>query len=158
MDVDYYSPEDYLAAMRRAYPSFAIIWNEAMEQQSLHEITQAPDGKIIDRMSDGISKTITDVLNSYVLEDSKINAPTLAFFALSKGLNAISDEWMTEEQKADIAYYVETRENHWTRESIELFQRNVPHARIIEIPEGHHYCFIEQERLVYEEMRKFLLE
>ena len=158
MDVDYYSPEDYLAAMRRAYPSFAIIWNEAMEQQSLHEITQAPDGKIIDRMSDGISKTITDVLNSYVLEDSKINAPTLAFFALSKGLNAISDEWMTEEQKADIAYYVETRENHWTRESIELFQRNVPHARIIEIPESHHYCFIEQERLVYEEMRKFLLE
>ena len=158
MDVDYYSPEDYFAAMRRAYPSFAIIWNEAMEQQSLHEITQAPDGKIIDRMSDGISKTITDVLNSYVLEDSKINAPTLAFFALSKGLNAISDEWMTEEQKADIAYYVETRENHWTRESIELFQRNVPHARIIEIPEGHHYCFIEQERLVYEEMRKFLLE
>ncbi len=158
MDVDYYSPEDYLAAMRRAYPSFAIIWNEAMEQQSLHEITQAPDGKIIDRMSDGISKTITDVLNSYVLEDSKINAPTLAFFALSKGLNAISDEWMTEEQKADIAYYVETRENHWTRENIELFQRNVPHARIIEIPEGHHYCFIEQERLVYEEMRKFLLE
>jgi hypothetical protein len=93
-----------------------------------------------------------------VLEDSKINAPTLAFFALSKGLNAISDEWMTEEQKADIAYYVETRENHWTRESIELFQRNVPHARIIEIPEGHHYCFIEQDGLVYEEMRRFLLE
>jgi pimeloyl-ACP methyl ester carboxylesterase len=158
MDVDYYSPEDYFAAMRRAYPSFAIIWNEAMEQQSLHEITQAPDGKIIDRMSDGISKTITDILNSYMLEDSKINAPTLAFFALSKGLNAISDEWMTEAQKADIAFYVETRENHWTRESIELFQRNVPHAGIIEIPEGHHYCFIEQERLVYEEMRKFLLE
>ena len=45
----------------------------------------------------------------------------------------------------------------WTRESIELFRKNVPHARIVEIPDGHHYCFIAQEELVYEEMRKFLL-
>jgi hypothetical protein len=46
----------------------------------------------------------------------------------------------------------------WTRESIELFRQNVPHAKVIEIPQGHHYCFIEQEELVYEEMRAFLLE
>jgi hypothetical protein len=65
---------------------------------------------------------------------------------------------MTEEQKAEILNHVETRENTWTRESIELFQRNVPHAKIIEIPQGHHYCFIKQEELVYNEMRKFLLE
>ena len=70
----------------------------------------------------------------------------------------ISDDWMTDEQKADILNHVETRENTWTRESIELFQRNVPHAKIIEIPQGHHYCFIKQEELVYNEMRKFLLE
>ena len=48
----------------------------------------------------------------------------------------ISDDWMTEEQKAEILNHVETRENTWTRESIELFQRNVPHAKIIEIPHG----------------------
>jgi hypothetical protein len=65
---------------------------------------------------------------------------------------------MTEEQKAELRQHVETRENDWTRESIDLFRRNVPHARIIEIPEGHHYCFIEQEELVYEEMRRFLSE
>jgi non-heme chloroperoxidase len=158
LDVDYYSPGDYFAAMKRAYPSFTLIWTEAMEQQSHHEITKTPDGKIVDRMSDGISKAITDTLTSYVLEDSKIKAPTLAFFALSKGVNTISDEWMTDEQKGEILRHVETRENAWTRESIELFQRNIPHAKIIEIPQGHHYCFIEQEELVYEEMRRFLHE
>ena len=158
LDVDYYSPGDYFAAMKRAYPSFTLIWTEALEEQSLHEITRAPDGKIIDRMSDAISKAISDTLTSYVLEDSKIKAPALAFFALSKGVNTISDEWMTDEQKAEILNHVDTRENSWTRESIELFQRNVPHAKIVEIPQGHHYCFIEQEELVYEEMRKFLME
>lgn len=158
LDLDYYSPEEYFAAMKRAYPSFTLIWTEAMQEQSLHEITMAPDGKIIDRMSDAISKAIMDTLTSYVLEDSKIKVPTLSFFALSKGINTISDEWMTDEQKDEILHHVETRENFWTRESIEQFQRNVPHARIIEIPQGHHYCFIEQEELVYEEMRKFLSE
>ncbi len=158
LDVDYYSPEEYFAAMKRAYPSFAVIWNEAMEEQSLHEITKAPDGKIIDRMSEAVSKAIMDTLTSFVPEDSKIKAAALAFFSLSKGVNTISDEWMTDEQKEEIRNHVQTRENFWTRESIEQFRQKVPHAEIIEIPHGHHYCFIEQEELVYEEMRKFLLE
>ena len=158
LDIDYYSPEDYFAAMKRAYPSFKLIWTEAMQEQSLHEITMAPDGKIIDHMSDVITKAINNMLTSYVPEDSKINVPTLAFYSFSKGVNTISDEWMTDEQKAELINHVETRENLWTRESIEQFQRNVPHAKIIEIPRGHHYCFIKQEELVYQEMRKFLLK
>ena len=157
LDVDYYTEKDYFAAMKRAYPSFTMIWTEAMEEQSLHEIVKTQEGKIVDKMSDAVSKAIMDTLTSYVLEDSKIKAPTLAFFAISKGVNTISDEWMTEEQKTQIRDHVETRENFWTRESIEQFRKNVPHAKIIEIPQGHHYCFIKQEELVYEEMRKFLL-
>ena len=158
LDVDYYSGEEHFAAMKRAYPSFSSIWTEALEQQSYHEITTAPDGKIVDRMSDAVSEALNTTMRSYVLEDSKIEAPALAFFALSKGANTISDEWMTDQQRAEILNHVETRENAWTRESIEQFRRNVPHASIVEIPKGHHYCFIEQEELVYEEMRKFLLE
>jgi pimeloyl-ACP methyl ester carboxylesterase len=157
LDADYYTEKDYFAAMKRAYPSFTPIWTEAMEEQSLHEIIKTPEGKIADKMSDVISKAIMDTLTSYVLEDSKIKAPTLSFFAISKGLFSISDEWMTEEQKTEIRDHIETRENSWTRESIEQFRQNVPHAKIIEIPNGHHYCFIKQEEIVYEEARKFLL-
>jgi pimeloyl-ACP methyl ester carboxylesterase len=158
LDVDYYSYEEYFAAMKRAYPSFALIWTEAMEEQSRHEITTTAEGKIVDRMSEAVNKALMDTMTGYELEDEKIKVPTLAFYVLSKGLNTISDDWMTEEQKPELRQHVETRENDWTRESIDLFRRNVPHARIIEIPEGHHYCFIEQEELVYEEMRKFLSE
>jgi pimeloyl-ACP methyl ester carboxylesterase len=158
LDVEYDSPEEYFAAMKRAYPSFGMIWTAAMQEQSLHEITTTPEGKIIDRMSDAINKALMDTLTSYALEDSKIKAPALAFFALSKGANSISDEWMTDQQKTEILNHVESWENRWTRESSELFGRNVPHAKIIQIPDGHHYCFIEQEELIYQEMRSFLLK
>ena len=158
LDVDYYTEKDYFAAMKRAYPSLAVIWNDGMENSSLHEIIKTPEGKIADRMSDAISKAITDTLTSYVPEDAKIMAPTLSFFAMSKGVYSISDDWMTEEQKTQLMHHFETTENSWTRENIEQFRQNAPHAKIIEIPQGHHYCFIKQEELVYDEMRKFLLE
>jgi pimeloyl-ACP methyl ester carboxylesterase len=158
LDVDYYSAEEHFTAMKRAYPSFNVIWTEAMAQQSLHEITQAPNGKTIDRMSDAISKALMDMMNSYVPEDSKIRAPTLSIYSLFKGLYSISEDWMTEDQRVALRNHIETKENLWTRESIEQFRRNVPHAKIVEIPHGHHYCFIHTQELVYEEMRKFLLE
>lgn len=157
-DVDHYSAEEYFAALKKAYPSFKLIWTEAMAQQSLHEISQLPDGKIVDRMSDDIGKAILDTLHHYVLEDMNIKVPTLAFYAFSKGLNSISDEWMKEEQRTSIRDHVTLREDPWTRESIQQFRRNVPHARIVEISRGHHYCFIQQDELVYREMRGFLLE
>jgi pimeloyl-ACP methyl ester carboxylesterase len=158
LDIDYYSYNDYFAAMRRAFPLLATVWTEAMEEQCRCEIMQTPEGKIVEKMSDAISKAIRDTLSSYVPEDSKIKAPTLAFYALSKGHYNLSNDWMTDEQKEEIRYHVETRENLWTRGSIEKFRRNVPHARIVEIPQGHHYCFIKHEDLVYEQMRKFLFE
>ena len=156
--VDYYTEQDYFAAMKRAYRSLAVIWNNAMEASSLHEIIKTPEGKIIDRMSEAISIAITDTLTSYMPEDSKIMAPTLSFFAMSKGIYSISDDWMTEEQKAQLMNHFETTENSWTRGNIEQFRQNVPHAKIIEILPGHHYCFIQQEELVYEAMRTFLSE
>jgi len=157
LDIDYFTEEEYFAATRRAYPSFQPIWTEAMAQQSLHEITKTPEGKIVDKMSIEINKSIVNTLISYVPKDSKIKSPTLAFFAMGKGIYSLENDWMTEEQKAQIMNHFEKVETPWTRENIEQFKRNVPHAKVIEIPQGHHWCFIKHEEFVYEEMRKFLL-
>jgi non-heme chloroperoxidase len=158
LDVDYYSEEDYFTAMKRAFPYFAPVWTESMEEQCRHEIMKTPEGKIVEKMSEAINKAIMDTLTSYVPEDSKIKVPTLSFFAISQGIYAISDDWMTEEQKVQIMDHFETRVKFWARESIELFRQNVPHAKIIEIPQGHHHCFVKHEELVYAEIRDFLIE
>ena len=157
LDDEHFTVEDYLAAMKRAYPGLASIWNEVMEEQSLHEITKTPEGKIIDRMSDAISKALNDTLRSYIPEEAKIKAPVLGIYAISNGRYYLSDDWMTEEQKAQIGEFFDTINYAWIQENIEQFQRNMPQAQVVVIPEGHHYCFIKKEEVVYNEMRKFLL-
>jgi hypothetical protein len=157
LDKDYFTVEDYNAAMRRAYPGLDSIWNDVMDEHSLHEITKTPDGKVIDRMSDVISKALTDTMRSYVPEEAKIKTPALGVYAISNGPYYISDEWMTEEQKTQIGEFFDTVNHAWVKENIEQFQRNMPHAQVMVIPEGHHYCFIKKEEIVYNAIRKFLL-
>ena len=41
---------------------------------------------------------------------------------------------------------------------ISEFQDRFPHAKIVVIPDGHHYCFVVQEELVYNEMRTFPID
>lgn len=154
---DHYSVEAYFASIKRVYPALAAIWGELIQEQGLHEITQTADGKVVDKMTDGIGEAINNTLTSYVPEDANIKAPTLGIYAISNGPYYISNEWMTEGQREQVLEFFETVNYSWIRENIEQFRQNVPHAKIVEIPQGHHYCFIKKEELVYDEMRKFLL-
>lgn len=153
---DHYSIEDYFISIKRDYPALAAIWGELMEEQGLHEITQTAEGKIVDKMTDAIGQALNNTLSSYMPEDSRIKCPALGIFAISNGCYYVSDAWMTEEQKAEIIQFFETINYSWIKENIEQFRHNLPHAQVLVIPEGHHYCFIKKEELVYDEMRKFL--
>jgi pimeloyl-ACP methyl ester carboxylesterase len=158
MDVDHYSEQDYFAAMKRAFSSFNFIWTDWMEEQWQHEIEKTPEGKIVDRTSPAINAAINHTLSTYVPEDSKILAPILSFYAIDNENFFLDYGWMTETERSEIKAYFKEVSNPWVRQTIEQFRRAVPHARIVEIPQGHHYCFIYKEELVYTEMRKFLLE
>lgn len=155
---DYYSIEEYVASIKRCYPILAAVWGEVMDEEVLHTVQKNPEGKIIDKMPANIARAFNDTLNSYTPQDSKIQAPVLSIFAIPSGEYYLSHDYMTEEQKASIAEFYETIRPPFQRELIQEFQRRVPHAKIVEIPNGHHICFIKHENLVFEEMRKFLLD
>ena len=154
---DHYSIENYVAATKKIYPSLAAVWCDVMDEDLLHGVKKSPEGKIVDKMSDTIGKALNDTLNSYTPEDSKIQAPVLSIFAINGGDYYLSPDYMTEEQKAAVTEFFDTVRPPLQRELIGQFQRSVPHARIVEISNGHHYCFIKHEELVFDEMRKFLL-
>lgn len=157
LDEDYFSVEEYLKAEKRAHPALAAVWSEAMEEQSHYEVMKSPEGKITDRMSDSIGLALTHTMRSYIPEEAKIKVPALGIFSISNGSYYISNEWMTEEQKTQVREFFETTNYAWIQENIEQFQRNMPQAQVLILPEGHHYCFIKKEEEVYNEMRKFLL-
>ena len=156
-DEDPQTIEDYSATMQRLYPALAVIWGPVMEQQLRHNVKIMPEGKVVDKMSDAISQAITDTFTSYTPAYLKLQAPVLSFFAIRDGSDYLSSDYMTEEQKAQVTDFFKTELQPHVEQYIEQFHNKVPHARIVEIPQGHHYCFIKQEELVYEEMRKFLL-
>jgi non-heme chloroperoxidase len=158
LEDDHYSVQDYFAFIRRAYPPMNAIWGSEMETQSQHEITIQPDGKVVDRMSDAIGAALNATITAYEPEDAQIQAPTLSFYARQEADTFISQEFMSATEQAQVREFFATTRLAWLENSIQQFRRNVPHARIVEIPHGHHYCFIKNADLVYEEMTKFLLE
>ncbi len=157
-DDDYTTAEDYIAFFKRAYPVMAAIWDEFVETEILHEITTGPDGRIVDRMSPAISQAIEETLATYTPEDAQIQAPVLSFYALLNPSLYVASDYMTPEQQAQVVEFLTAVRLPFIRQHIEQFRRNVPHARIVEIPNGHHYCFIQQEELIVDEMERFLGE
>jgi len=153
---DHYSVQSYFASLKRAYPSLAAIWGSVIEEQGLHEIMIQSDGKVVDRMSSAIESELNATLSGYEPEDAKIQAPTLSFFAFPDASSFISQETMTAAQQAQVVEFFETTRHAWLQHSMQQFHRNVPHAKIVEIPHGHHYIFISHEELVFDEMRNFL--
>lgn len=152
----HYSIQDYNDFLKRSYPSLAMVWNDSMEEQSMHEVKIEPDGRVVDGMSDAINTAILAGVSDYAPEDRLIRVPTLSFVSFPDGDQFVAD-YMTEEQKSQVREHIDIHNRDWLLQNIEQFRRNVSHARIVEIPHGHHYCFLHTEELVYKEMRRFLL-
>jgi non-heme chloroperoxidase len=150
--------EDYIATLTRLYPFRAAIAGQVMDEETKHSVKTTTNGKVVAKMSDAISKAINDTFASYSPEYSNIQVPVLSFFAIPDGSDFLSSAYLTEEQKAQILDFVKTVLLPDRKKYIEQFQRKMPQAKIVEIPNGHHYCFIKQEEIVFDEMRKFLLE
>lgn len=157
-DQDFYSPADFAAFIKFAYPSLGAIWGELMDEHLLHEIEIDPHGKVVDRASASINQAISETLAVYQPEDALIRVPTLAIYAIKKNTYYVAPNYMTPEQQAQMIEFFDQVAGPWNRLSLEQFRRNVPHAKIVEIPGGHHYCFIQQADLVFQAMMSFLLE
>jgi pimeloyl-ACP methyl ester carboxylesterase len=155
---DFYSISDCAAFIKFAYPSLGAIWGELMDEHLLHAVEISPEGKVVDKMSDAIDRSINDTLSAYHAEDTQIRAPTLGIYAIKKNTYYVSYEYMTTEQQSEMIEFFHQIVQPWYHHSINQFRRDVPHAKIVEIPDGHHYCFIQQEQLVFQEMMSFLLE
>jgi pimeloyl-ACP methyl ester carboxylesterase len=157
IDEDFYSVEDYVAYTNKTFPEMEEIWGDLYAEELLHEIKITPDGKIVDRISDELNRKFINISRNYSPEDSKTIAPVLSFYAIWDRFDFFS-YYLTDEQKTKLYTYRKEIRFPVQRELIEKFRRDVPHAKVVEIPQGHHWCFIKHEELIVDEMNKFLLD
>jgi pimeloyl-ACP methyl ester carboxylesterase len=148
--------EEYVADTKRNSPSIANIWSELWDVEMAHEVKLNEEGIFVERMPDSVAEMMFENLwNGYTPKRVDAIIPTLSFYAL--GTPTQSNVY-TDEQKASFDQYFQNVRNPFYMSLISEFQSRFPHAKIVTLPDGHHFCFIAQEELVYNEMQKLLLE
>jgi non-heme chloroperoxidase len=148
--------EEYIADMKRDSPRMTEIWSELWDEEISHNVKVNEAGVVVDKMPETVYKMMVEnLIKNYAPKQVEAKIPTLSIYA--QKIPRLSNAY-TEEQKAAFAQFHQDVEQPFFWSLISEFQERFPHARILVVPDGHHYCFIAQEELVYHEMRKFLLE
>ena len=146
--------EEYIANFKRDNPSFVEIWSDLWEEEIFHNVKVNEAGVFVDKMPETVEKMMREnLVKGYTPKKVDAKIPTLSFYAWKTP--KLSDVY-TQEQKAAFDQFERDIAKPFFRSLISEFQVRFPHAKIIVIPDGHHYCFIAQEDLVYEEMSRFL--
>jgi pimeloyl-ACP methyl ester carboxylesterase len=163
-DIDYPAEEsifdnipDFIEYRKKTLTPNMTSWCEARDEDVRNQVTINPEGKVVYKVSDSIIKTIQETMSGYTPEFSKISAPVLCIFPVRDNTYYVAP-FMTQSQQEKMVEFYETVQLPWTRHCIEQFRRDVPYAKIVELPHSHTYFFITQEGLVYNEMRVFLLD
>lgn len=151
---DHYTIESYSNYLKEIRPDIAEVWSEVWEEEILHITEKNSDGKIVEKMTDKILENLHRNVYQYSPKASAIKAPTLSFFAIWD--KPYFPGYLSKEQRKVVSRFVSTVQATIQRECINQFKRDVPHAEIVEIPSGHHYCFMKHEGIVFEKMMNFL--
>jgi non-heme chloroperoxidase len=146
--------EEYIANLKKDFPYFADMWSELWEEEFSHNVKVNEAGVFVDKMPETVEQMMAEnLVKEYAPKKVEAKIPTLSFFAQKKP--KLSDVY-TEEQKAAFTQFQQNIVQPFFKSLIAEFQSRFPHAEIVVIPNGHHYCFIVQENLVFDEMSRFL--
>jgi pimeloyl-ACP methyl ester carboxylesterase len=145
---------DYIAAVKRDVPEFARIWSEVWDEDISHVVKVNEQGIVVDRMPASVEKMMVEnLIHEYAPKIMETKIPILSFYGKRK--RKMTDDYTDEQQAAYENFHRDVIDPFFTYMVAE-FQSRFPHAETVIIPNGHHYCFIAQEDLVYEKMQKFL--
>jgi len=150
---EFESVEEYAAYIKYIRPDLAAIWSQTWDVCIAYDLVETTQGKFIEKDTSSIGKQMIDGASGYNPQNANIKVPVLSFVAIS---NPILPEFYTEEQKQLFVQFWREKWMPFQKREMGMLKNNIPHAKVIEIPNGNHYCFIAQEELVYSEMRKFL--
>ena len=148
--------EEYIDYVKYTRPDLAQVWNELWDQSMVFELEKNDHGYFVEKDTFDIGKALMETTVTYEPAFVRIKIPVLCFYAMSNDPGYPS--YLTEEQRLAALNYWKTAWLPWRKRNIQRIKADIPHARVIEIPDGHYYCFMAQEDLVYEEISRFLRE
>lgn len=134
-----------------------LAWSDALEAWLRDIVTVRSDGSVEFVTTDTVRRALLESLMSYEPDFSQIRSPALSLYAFWPP-EAYVDEGAPQDVRARVDDWLERRVYPWHRRSMERFAREVPQARVIEMPATHHWLFVHKRDEVLREMRQFLLD
>lgn len=147
--------DEYVEYTKYLDPGLARIWNQMLDETAIYDLETNSDGKLVEVDTSSIMRQLMEDATAYSPEHVIIKVPVLCFEVVS---TPIRPSYFSEEQKRAADEFNQTQWMPFKRQESAQFRQDIPQVKLIEIPNGHHACFISDEDLVYAEMRKFLLE
>ncbi len=132
------------------------FWSDAQEADLRATVVTLPDGSVRVGLPRRIGEALVAGMAEFRPEYTKVQAPALGFYAVpyTHPLLAGADDEAT---RATARAYVDTEWRPWKQAEIARFRRDMANGRVVELPDAHHYCFIDRLDDVAREMRTFLL-
>ena len=150
------SLEEYISDSKRDMPYFAEIWSEVWEAEFTHNVKVNEEGIYVGKMPAAVAEMMTEhLIKGYAPKPVTARIPILSFVAL--GSSTLGNGYTAAQRAAWDQFERQVRQP-FARSLAAEFQSRFPQARIVVLPDGHHYCFLVQAEQVYAEMRKFMLE
>lgn len=154
------TPSDRLSSLEsfRKYEQLLMrAWSPAAESDLLETIIVNSDGTIRGRTPGWISSAIVSERTQGKWHITKIPGPALLIFAQHSWTDLLPGLHMDDAATAEIIK-AGAELQAARRSQIEAFRRDSPLARIVELENTDHHCFIQRPERVVEEMRKFLAD
>ncbi len=136
-------------ASRSWMNGFLRVMTEAAEANLRSGYVLHEDGVLEDATPERVYKALSKFTQPNP-DYSAVKAPALSFYAVDFPQNPVP-EANREKAKPTIAAL-----QQWKKVQRERFRQDLPHARIVLMPDTSHYCFIQRETEVVREMRAFL--
>lgn len=152
---DFSTIEEYADQVKYRRPDLAKVWNESWDTSIAFDLQRDADGMYREKDTQSIGKQMVETMAAFDPTGANIQVPVLSFVAISE---FPAPDYFTEEQKQALHEFECNVWQPFQKMESARFKQNIPQAKVVELPDSNHYCFMWQEDLVYEEMRKFLVE
>ncbi|SRR5258706_1485301 len=151
---EFVTVDEYIEYLKYLRPDLAQIWNEVYDTTIIFDLEKNADGKYVEKDISFVARQILESVTTYDHRHANIQVPVLWFSATTNPMRPV---YFTDEQRKAANDFHFNQWLPYQQREIAQFKADVPHAKVIEIPNSNHACFISDEDLVYEEMSSFLV-
>lgn len=150
------TPADFvsLASLREWLKRQFGFWSEAQEANLRATVVRLSDDSVRVGLPRQIGEALTRTLVEFRPEAAAVQTPALAFFAVAYHHPQLATAPDAATRRAAQTYIDEWRAQQASE--IAFFRQVAPYGQVIELPDAHHYVFIDRLAQVVEKMQAFL--